>query len=107
MKFRREITILLESCTQNDSAAGELYIQPAKQGGTYLTVMLHGLDDLHTQSVLCIKNDTQSKRFPLPVPCQGKVELCLWSCLEMASIVECDFSVCNMGCQTVLASKKS
>ena len=29
MKFRREITILLESCTQNDSAAGELYIQPA------------------------------------------------------------------------------
>ncbi len=76
MMFRKEIAVALKSCLTDIQAAGELYFQPAKRGGIYLTVMLHGMDAVHTQTVLCMETEHKTVKFPLPVPCQGLIELC-------------------------------
>ncbi len=92
--FRREIALELISCRENGSELGELYFEPAKRGGTYITVMLSGMEDIKSECCLCMKGE-QIIFLPLPSPCQGKIELCLWSSIEMASVKEYEVSICD------------
>lgn len=102
--FRKEVTIPLKS--DQSTATGELYAQPAKQGGIYLTIMLHGLDDLHTQSVLHVDHPEKKNRFPLPVPCHGTIELCLWSCMSLEALMQSEIGVYHTNGQKIFIPQK-
>ncbi len=105
MMFRKEIAVALKSCLTDIQAAGELYFQPAKRGGIYLTVMLHGMDAVHTQTVLCMETEHKTVKFPLPVPCQGLIELCQWSCLPLEEVNQAEFSLYSTTGKKLMSSK--
>ncbi len=105
MIFHKEINISLKSCLANTEFSGELYFQPAKRGGIYLTILLQGMDSIHTQTVLYMEKKHKTIKFPLPAPCQGLIELCQWSCLPMEDIKQAEFSVYNMNGKKLMSSQ--
>lgn len=103
--FHKKIVLELVSCQKNGSEFGEIYFEHAKHGGTYITVMLSGMESVKSESYLCLKEE-QPIYLPLPSPCQGKIELCFWSCLDLRSLKGLEVCIFDKNRQKIILITK-